>query len=40
MESSRPNFFTMNHYFEMFNIDMSTLRALEHIKAGKRYIQD
>jgi len=40
VELSRPNFFTMNHYMEMFNIDFITLRALISIKAGHRYTDE
>jgi len=39
VELSRPNFFTMNHYMEMFNIDFITLRALISIKAGHSYTE-
>jgi len=39
VELSRPNFFTLNHYMEMFNIDFITLRALISIKAGHSYTE-
>jgi len=39
IEISRPNFFTRNHYMEMFNFDFVTLRALVSIKAGYRYTE-
>ena len=40
IEISRPNFFTINHYMEMFNFDFVTLRALVSIKAGHRYTDE
>ena len=40
IEISRPNFFTRNHYMEMFNFDFVTLRALISIKAGHRYTDE